>query len=372
MGIKDLYSVIKEHSPNQLVVTHFSNLSGYRIAIDISVFLYKFVRTAGPERWVDLFLMLMCMLKENSVRAVCIFDGPNFPVEKKSEQESRRASTAKIREKTKEITRILHKLQEEFVPYDLVVDESIKNEIQTILRIDPLEDATNYRDPVAVCEVLERAVDKYERQTIPITSEFAMTAKELMDILGVTYLQADGEAETLCAHLAITSQVDCVMTEDTDVLPYGTPIMLAKLDLAKSKVTVIQHRYLIKSLNMTSNQFRDMCICLGCDYNERAKAFPKKKNGKPVGVGAKKVFDFITTYGEIENFEEQLVDPSVLKYPRCRELFSTSKQIGEIVEVPFPRELDELKLLEFLREHKTTLTFEHIRAKWKKVDMVFS
>lgn len=370
MGIKDLYSVIKAECPKQLVTEKLSTFSGYRVSIDISVFLYKFIRSAGPDRWIDTFINLMCTLKRNSIRAICIFDGSNFPVEKKGEQDSRRSSTAKIREKIKELERLSEKLQLEYIPYDLSVTD-LKDEIRTILRINPLEDTTNYKIPEEVNNLITKNIEKFVKQTIPITSAFAEKAMEVMDILGVSYIQADGEAETLCAYLAVNGKVDCVLTEDTDVLPYGTPIMLSKLDLTRQTVTVIQYKHLIKALGLTYDTFKDLCIILGCDYNERCKVLPKKKGGKPVGVGAKKSFDFITEYGRIENFEDQIVDNSVLKYKRCRELFSVNEQIKVDVKVTYPGKVDKEKLQEFLRENNCSIPYGFIVDLWERVDMVF-
>lgn len=369
MGIKDLYNVIKEHCPEQLVTIHFSKLAGYRIAIDISVFLYKFIRSAGPERWVDPFLMLMCIIKQHHARAICIFDGPNFPIEKKIEQDARRSSSEKIKEKLKEVTRILHKVQEEYVPYDLSIDDVLRKDIGLLLNINPLQDSTNYKNPVEVCDLLQKSVDKYTKQTIPITSEFAEKAKTIMDILGIAYFQADGEAEGLCCDLAVYGEVDCVLTEDTDVLAYGTPIMLSKLDLSRGTVTFIKHENLVRGLGLDAMSFKDLCIMLGCDYNSRAKTYPKKKNGKPVGIGAKKAFELIQTYKSIERMEDVLVDSSVLKYPRCRELLSVKKP--EKIKVPYPGKIDEMKLLEFLRENPVVIKFDYITQWWKKTDIVF-
>ena len=370
MGIKDLYSVIKSNCPNQLPVVHFSKLGGYRIAIDISVFLYKFIRSAGPDRWIDPFLMLMCLIKQNNARAICIFDGPNFPEEKKKEQQARRVSSERIKEKLKEVIRLLHKIQEEYVPTDKTVEEDLKNDIRLLLNLNPMEDSTNYYNPVNVSDILQASVDKYTRQTIPITSEYANKAKQIMDILGVTHLQADGEAETLCSELAIHKYVDCVLTEDTDVLAYGTPIMLSKLDLSRGTVVFIQHESLVNALMLDELSFRDMCIMLGCDYNERSKVYPKKKGGKPVGVGAKKAYDMILEYKNIDKMKDVLVDVSVLKHERCRELFTPSKKC-DTVSVPYPKALKEMELLEFLRDNPSVVKFEFIKEKWRKTDIIF-
>ena len=101
--------------------------------------------------------------------------------------------------------------------------------------------------------------------------------------MGLAYLQALGEAETLCAYLAIKGQVDAVLTEDTDVMAYGTPVMLAFKDLkvTDEQVYGLHHKNILKDLEMNHEEFRDLCILLSCDYNERVKGFvPDGRNRK--------------------------------------------------------------------------------------------
>ena len=92
MGINHLYQVIKLLCPDQLGSVDISELVGYKIAVDISIFLYKYVRSAGETVWMNIFILLLCTLKKYGIKAICIFDGPNPPIEKKKEQEKRRAN----------------------------------------------------------------------------------------------------------------------------------------------------------------------------------------------------------------------------------------------------------------------------------------
>ena len=43
MGIKDLNGFLKEHAPEGISQKHFSELSGKTVAVDTSIYFYKFL-----------------------------------------------------------------------------------------------------------------------------------------------------------------------------------------------------------------------------------------------------------------------------------------------------------------------------------------
>ena len=62
MGIQDFYKVLEEHCPDVMVNMKLSALSGIKIAVDISIFLNKFVKTAGEVKWIESFIILLCLI----------------------------------------------------------------------------------------------------------------------------------------------------------------------------------------------------------------------------------------------------------------------------------------------------------------------
>ena len=138
MGIKDLYKVINENSPECRAVHHLSEFRGYRFAIDISIFLNKFIKSTSSNvsirsitdddhidppsySWMNTFLVFLCILKKHGIKSVCVFDGLNPPIEKLEEQERRRDQTKKSverLERCKEIYNILYRL----FPWNLVYE----------------------------------------------------------------------------------------------------------------------------------------------------------------------------------------------------------------------------------------------------------
>ena len=89
---------------------------------------------------------------------------------------------------------------------------------------------------------------------------------------GVDFIVAPYEADAQMAQLAHCGMVDLIVTEDSDLLAYGCPRVLFKVDVAEGRGQEIQ---LMRDLasnsdlsfrNWTHDMFVYMCILNGCDY----------------------------------------------------------------------------------------------------------
>lgn len=374
MGISDLYDVIKEHCKDVLVPMHMSKLAGLKIAVDISIFLNKFVKTAGPDRWMDSFVLLLCTLKRHGIKPVCIFDGPNPPPEKKAEQERRRAEAAKKKDRIAHGKKLLKLLETEYLPIDATLKDDMKAEIKTIVgaRRGNKVDSINYDDIYDVVSGLKAALARQEKQNLPILPEYSLTGKEIISIMGFPFFQAEGEAEALCAGMCCLGLVDAVLTEDTDVLAYGAPFLLAKIDLSAQTVIAVSYQAILDEMQMTGEEFRDLCILLGCDYNERIQGFPPdgKKHKKPVSIGAKGAYAMIAEYRRLEEAEKYMVDPDPLIYRRCREIFTPPEELPNI-SIPYNRPIDKEKLANFLVSKKVHINLNYILDTWRPTQIDF-
>lgn len=386
MGIQDYYKVMDANCPNAIVDATFDQLIGYRIAVDISVFLYKHIRSSGPVRWIDEFIMLLCTLKGHGIKAVCIFDGPNPPIEKLTEQEDRREAREKTVAKMNECKRLRKIVKEKYIDKGVTdLDEELKDEIRAILTSKRKKiDTVNYHDIHDVFDSLGTRIKKYELQTLPITDEYKNKAKEVIAYMGIAQFQADGEAEALCAFLCVNGYVDAVLSEDTDVLAYGAPMLLSKIDLKNKTVKVLQLNCILEHLELEFDEFRDMCILLSCDYNSRVKGYPPdgKRRKKPVGIGAASAYLMIHSYKTLERCEEYIEDISPLNYHRCRELFSIPElpPISGLTEeddddgqslVPYSKPIDKENLVDFLERAKANIKIDTIMKYWKPIELIF-
>lgn len=63
MGVKDLMSILKKKCPEQLIEVDMRELASYKIAVDVSIYLYRCVRSCGVSRWLDQFISFVCELR---------------------------------------------------------------------------------------------------------------------------------------------------------------------------------------------------------------------------------------------------------------------------------------------------------------------
>jgi len=374
MGISDFYEVIKMAAGDDVLVTvKLEELRGQKVAVDISIFLNKFVKTCGGERWIDNFIYLLCALKRNGIKPVCIFDGPNPPIEKKREQERRRAEGAKIQQRINEGKRLIKKL-EKMAASQEELDEATITDVKIVIgvRRGRNVDTINYDDIYDVLSGLKGCISKKEVQNLPIIPEYGKKAKEIIEIMGFCHFQAEGEAECLCATMCCLGLVDAVLSEDTDVMAYGTPFLLSKLDLKTETIVVVSHEAILEGMNMEHEEFLDLCILLSCDYNERVKGYPPdgKKYKKPTPIGAKKALCMIQEYRRLEYIEEHLEDSDPLNYRRCRELFTPLSELPHI-SIPYNKAIDEEALENFLKINKIRIKIEYILDTWKPIEINF-
>ena len=94
-----------------------------------------------------------------------------------------------------------------------------------------------------------------------------------------------------------------MISEDSDVLAYGSNILLCDLNISNGDCNVIYLPSLLKSLDMNYNQFIEFCVMCGTDYNTNIP-----------GIGIIKCYELIKKYNSIENIfncEEKLIDKKI-------------------------------------------------------------
>lgn len=357
MGIKDLFKTIRSQCPDVIHHMSQSHLKGISVAVDISVFFNVFVRTATPETaggWLASFVDFLINFKKLGIFPIFIFDGLEVPDEKREEQQRRRQTVTTMKDKLvkgkeliKEVERCrdLKKLPAESVIADL-------KEIIGPKRAEVL--GTNFKDIYSIAPSLEFAIRKLEQQTSPILPQYTSIARDFIEALGYDHYLAKGEAEALCASMAIEGSVDAVITEDGDVMAYGCPFLLCKWTRGQCDVIALDD--LLKGLDLSFDAFRDFCIMSGCDYNSRAKLPPnpkaKVKEGKepqPRPVGAVTALKLIQEHGSLDKIEKELWNPEVLNFRRCRELFQPPDT--SFLHPPFPRGIDRKRLKGLWAKH---------------------
>lgn len=328
MGIKNFHSFLRKKVPHIYKQVHLSELRHEKLSIDTSIYMCKYKNSYG-NKWLEGFYNLILFLRNYDINFIFVLDS-KAPPEKELERESR----ILLREKNR--ARI-----------DLILDEWEKYNKENPKQLEYNEDDFKKCDNIfnfltkkkinypLEKENLIKILHKLQKNLISIASGDFDLLKEMFDLMSVSYYLADSEAEGTCSLMNRKGLVDGVLTEDTDVMAYGTPVMFYGLNMKDHTVCVLRLSDVLKSLNISFNQLQDFCIMCGTDYNTNIDR-----------VGPSKSFDLIHTNGSLEKLTEKM-NTNVLNYERVRELFDCDKY--------------ELQITEFNTTEKLTLDTTSLR-----------
>ncbi|MEM2707900.1 MAG: flap structure-specific endonuclease, partial [Candidatus Pacearchaeota archaeon] len=84
-------------------------------------------------------------------------------------------------------------------------------------------------------EELEEAA-KYAKQTIKLTKDMVDESKELIEAIGLSYIQAPSEGEAQAAYMVkVDKNIYAIASQDYDSLLFGAPRIVRNLTLAKKR-----------------------------------------------------------------------------------------------------------------------------------------
>lgn len=125
---------------------------------------------------------------------------------------------------------------------------------------------------------LERA-RVYAQQATKLTSPMVEEAKRLLNLMGVSWIQAPAEGEAQAAHMAAKGDTWAAGSQDYDSLLYGAPRLVRNLNVTgrrklpgrdeyvEVKPEVIELNKLLKHYGVTREQLVYIGVLLGTDYN---------------------------------------------------------------------------------------------------------
>lgn len=310
MGIKNLHKFLRKHCShiynNDVPL---SNYRGKRIAVDVNLYLYHYKKSC-KHRWLQGFQNFINTLHKNGIECVFIFDTKS-PPEKANTKTERKSRKKNVETKIQHIEEDMRKYERTGEISEFLCQIIEKRQTQRLLPV--FSDQMNMdRDAV------QRELNNLNNQLVNVTYADVDLCKKLLTDLCVPFFDSENEAETLCAQLACNQLVDAVLSDDTDVLVYGTPLFLTKLNMRTETVEEICFQDILDSLEMTRDQFRDLCIMCGTDYNRN---IPRVAN--------EKAYKLMKKYGSLEEIENNGLNVDILNYKRVREIFHVPSEMNE-------------------------------------------
>ena len=140
------------------------------------------------------------------------------------------------------------------------------------------------------------------QQTSRLTDEMVQQSKNLLEALGIPYVQSPSEGESQASYMVKKGDAFAVGSQDYDCLLVGSPVLIRNLTSSerrklpgKEAYTKIYPKQIrlktnLKSLDITHKQLVDMAILIGTDFNDGIK-----------GIGPKKSLNLIKKNGNAEN-----------------------------------------------------------------------
>lgn len=230
MGIKQLNRFLKENCSKSIQFISLSELHGKKIAVDISIYLYKF---SSDNSLIENIYLMLSIFRHYNITPIFIFDGKP-PAEKKELLQHRREEKILAE---REYNILKNKLEN-----DNDVDEQEKQE-------------------------LINNMDVLKKKFVYISKEKIETVKNLIRLYGATYCDAPGEADELCAFLVIKNKVWATLSEDMDMFVYGTHRVIRYLSLLNHTAVLYDQKSILETLGITQKEFREICTISSNDYN---------------------------------------------------------------------------------------------------------
>jgi flap endonuclease-1 len=242
MGIRGLLKLLVARAPGCMIERPMTDYSKTALAVEVLIQLFRFVIAIRGSSKGDMvtsdgrlkshvygiFHKVMTMLK-HGVLPVWVFEGTP-PLIKAKTLQKRKESKAKAK----------RQLQE--------------------------GDYETQEDKV-----------KFLKRTFCIKDAYVEDIQELIDLMGLPSIKSLGEAEAQCACLNIANKVSGVVSEDWDTLVFGAQKMLknysVKSPRSKPMFTEIDRSILLEELDLTDEQFVELCILIGTDYYPGIKGF---------------------------------------------------------------------------------------------------
>jgi flap endonuclease-1 len=260
MGIKHLNKFFKENADNALTMVSLSALSGKKIAVDISIYMYRYL---SDGTLIENMYLMLSVFKYYNIIPIFIFDGK--PPDEKMELLKKRRNDKKNAEKE----------------YN-----SLKNELE--LKAHELSS----NDKKEIIEMM----DTLKKRFCQISKENIEVVKSLIRSYGATYYDAPGEADELCAMLTIKGKVWACLSEDMDMFIYGCPYVIRYMSLLNHTAVIYDTKKILENVGLTQKELREICVLSGTDYSN-----------KPSNNKNKNLYDTLKIYKKYHNSNKEEV-----------------------------------------------------------------
>ncbi len=180
---------------------------------------------------------------------------------------------------------------------------------------------------------------KFAIRTSRMSPYILESSKELLDYMGIPYVQAIGEGEAQGAYMVEQGDAWAVASQDYDCLLFGAPRIVRNLTLSGglSNLEYLELEKVLEELELSREQLIDVALMVGTDFNEGIH-----------GIGAKTGVKLIRN----NSLEDVLVQKGItdveVEPDELREIF-LKHEVNTDYEIKF-KSAKKDKLVEFMCE----------------------
>jgi 5'-3' exonuclease len=230
MGIRYLNRFLKDNATPSIKLCRLAELSGKKIAVDISIYMYRF---ASDDSLIENIYLMLSVFRHYNIIPIFVFDGKP-PPEKRELLQKRKEDK--------------HEAEEEY------------NRLKNALEINNDMDDADKQEIIYNMDMLKKKFVYVSKNDIEIV-------KNLIRFYGATYYDAPLEADELCAMLTIKEKVWACLSEDMDMFVYGCPRVIRYLSLLNHTAVIYDVKGILANLGITQKELREICVLSGTDYN---------------------------------------------------------------------------------------------------------
>jgi flap endonuclease-1 len=229
MGITDLNYLIKQFDKNSVVERNFYELRNKRLAVDLTLFLYKSIKLGLDP--LEYIFRQVNHLNRSKITPIYVFDG-RPPKEKWAEIKKR--------------------------------NDRKQRSIEVINFLEGQSDLEDINVTQKICELKQNSVS--------IDKNIKNDIKIMLDIMEIRYIEPPyAEADKIIGELYKNGEIDGCISEDNDMLVYGCNKLYRFYKLNVNRLFEYDLDNILIDLDITYAQFIDMCILSGSDYYKNIK-----------------------------------------------------------------------------------------------------
>ncbi len=189
---------------------------------------------------------------------------------------------------------------------------------------------------------------KYAEASTVLRRDMVSDAKELLDAMGIPWVDAPSEGEAQAALMAAEGTVNAVASQDHDSVVFGAPVLVRNVTISGKRrlpsknivINVVPERITLagtlSATGLTRSQLIDFAILLGTDFNPDGFE----------GVGPVTALKYLKKYERLEDIPDLRDKLAVVRYQEIREFYLHAPALKGVT--PAWGSIDRQKVTSFL------------------------